>query len=142
MAVTIAMIKNINQMEIVYTFKESDFFCTISVGKNCRDGSNTLLLTDQQEYQHLGLVVMIESQDIFKIMDFILIPLQIIVFFTEYSSFTDYSSRFQIIVSLKCRPSGIRFDVKGTTIFSKSADNIGFQKLIYNTVGNGCNIEC
>ena len=41
-------------------FKESEFFCTISVGKNCRDGSNTLLLTDQQEYQILGLVVMIE----------------------------------------------------------------------------------
>ena len=62
------------------------------MGKNCKDGSNTLLLTDQQEYQILGIVVMIESHDIFKIMDFILFPLQIIVFFT------DYSSRLQIIV--------------------------------------------
>ena len=71
---------------------KAKFFCTISVGKNCRDGSNTLLLTDQQEYQILGIVVMIASHDIFKIMDFILFPLQIIVFFT------DYSSRLQIIV--------------------------------------------
>ena len=55
------------------------------MGKNCRDGSNTLLLTGQQEYQFFGLVVMIESHDIFKIMDFILFPLQIIVFFTDYS---------------------------------------------------------
>ena len=46
-------------MGIVYMLEESDFFCTISVGKKCRDGSNTLLLTDQQEYQLIGLVVMI-----------------------------------------------------------------------------------
>ena len=58
---------------------KAKFFCTISVGKNCRDGSNTLLLTDQQEYQILGVVVMIASHDIFEIMDFILFPLQIIV---------------------------------------------------------------
>ena len=77
---------------------KAKFFCTISVRKNCRDESNTLLLTDQQEYQIPGIVVMIESHDIFKIMDFILFPLQIIVFFTDYSFFTDYNSRFQIIV--------------------------------------------
>ena len=92
------MIKNSNQIGIVYMFIESEFFCTISVGKNCRDGSNTLLLTDQQEYQILGLVVMIQSHDIFKIMDFILISLQIIVFLQNIVFFTDYSSRFQIIV--------------------------------------------
>ena len=92
MAATIAVIKNINQMGIVYMFKESEFYFTISVGKNCKYGSNTLLLTDQREHQVLGLVVMIESHEIFKIMDFILFPLQIVVFFT------DYSSRFQIIV--------------------------------------------
>ena len=61
------------------------------MGKNCRDGSNILLSTDQQEYQILGLDVMIESHDVFKIMDFILFPLQIIVFFTDYSFFSDYS---------------------------------------------------
>ena len=51
------------------------------------DGSNTLLLTDQQEYQILGIFVMIESHDILKIMDFILFPVQIIVFFIDYSFF-------------------------------------------------------
>ena len=64
------------------------------MGKNCRDGSNTLLLIGQQEYQTFGLVVMIESHDIFKIMDFILFPLQIIFFFTDYSFF--YRLKFQI----------------------------------------------
>ena len=49
---------------------KANFFCTISVGKNCRDESNTLFLTDQQEYQIPGIVVMIESHDIFKIMDY------------------------------------------------------------------------
>ena len=84
MAATIAMIKNINQMGIVRTFKESDFFLTISAWKNCRDGSNTLLYTDQQQDQIHRLVAMIKSQDIFKII--------------EYTLFPDYSSRFQIVV--------------------------------------------
>ena len=35
MAATIAKIKNINQIGIVYIFKESNFFCTISVGMSC-----------------------------------------------------------------------------------------------------------
>ena len=48
MAATIAKIKNINQIGIVYIFKESNFFCTISVGMNCWDGSNTLLFTNKQ----------------------------------------------------------------------------------------------
>ena len=87
MAATIAMIKNIDQIGIVYMFKESEFFLHNICGKEL-----------QRWVQHspldrpVGLVVMIESHDIFKIMDFILFPLQIIVFFT------DYSSRFQIIV--------------------------------------------
>ena len=78
--------------------KKAKFFCTISVGKNCRDGSNTLLSTDQQEYQILGLDVMIESHDVIKIMDFILFPLQIIVFYTDYSFFS------RLLFSLECRP--------------------------------------
>ena len=76
------MMKNINQMGIVYTFKESFFFLTISVGMNCRDGSNTFLFTEQQEHQLLRLVLMIWSE----IIDFILFPVQIIVYFTDYSS--------------------------------------------------------
>ena len=59
MAATIAMIKNIDQIGIVYMFKESEIFWTISVGENCRDRSSTLLLTDQLEFQLLGLVVTI-----------------------------------------------------------------------------------
>ena len=45
--------------ELYTCSKKAKFFCTISVGENCRDGSNTLLLTGQQEYQLIGLVVMI-----------------------------------------------------------------------------------
>ena len=81
MTATIAMIKNINQIGIVYMFNESEIFL------HNIDGSNTLLLTDQQEYQILGIFVMIESHDILKIMDFILFPVQIIVFFTDCSFF-------------------------------------------------------
>ena len=72
-------------MGIVYMFEESDFFCTISVGMNCRDVSNTLLFTEQQEYQLLRLVFMIWSLDISKIIDFILFPLHILVYFTDNS---------------------------------------------------------
>ena len=53
MAASIAMIKNINQMGIVYIFKESDFFLTISVGMNSRDESNTLLFIDNPYDQNL-----------------------------------------------------------------------------------------
>ena len=85
MAATIANINNVSQMGIVYMFEESDFFCTISVGMNCRDESNTVLFTEQQEHQLLRLVFMIWSHDISKIIDFILFPLQILVYFTENS---------------------------------------------------------
>ena len=65
-------------------FKESDFFCTISVGMNCRGGSNTFLFTEQQEHQLIRFVLMIWLHDISKIIDFILFPLQITVYFTDY----------------------------------------------------------
>ena len=87
MAATIEMMKNMNQMGIVCTFKESDFFCTISMGMNCRDGSKTFLFTEQQEHQLVLFVLMIRSHDISKIIDFILLPPQIIVYFTDYSLF-------------------------------------------------------
>ena len=48
MAATIAMTKNVSPMGIVYMFEESDFFFIISVGMNCRIGSDTLLFTNQQ----------------------------------------------------------------------------------------------
>ena len=55
-AATIAMIKNITQIKIAYIFKESVFFGKISLGINCRDGSNTPLFTHKQ---HLQFVCMI-----------------------------------------------------------------------------------
>ena len=62
-------------MGIVYMFEESEFFCTISVGMNCRDGSNTLLFTEQRDDELLRLTLMIRSHDISKIIDFIPFPL-------------------------------------------------------------------
>ena len=73
-------------------FNESEIFLHNICGKELQRWFQHFSLIDQQEHQILGIVVMIESHDVFKIMDFILFPLQIIVFFT------DYSSRFQIIV--------------------------------------------
>ena len=73
-------------MGIVCTFTESDFYCTISVGMNCRDGSDTFLFAEQQENQLIRLALMIWLHNISKIIDFILLPLQIIVYFTDYSS--------------------------------------------------------
>ena len=64
MAATIAMMKNINLMGIVCTFIESDFFSIISVGMNCRDGSNTFLFTEQQKHQLIRFVLMIWLHDI------------------------------------------------------------------------------
>ena len=76
----------------VHLQRKRVFFCAISVGKNCRNGSNTLLFTNKQRDQLHRLVAIIQSQDVFKIIEHILFPLQIVFFFT------DYSSRFQIIV--------------------------------------------
>ena len=56
--------------------KKAIFFCTISVGMNCRDRSNTFLFTDL-----IRFVLMIWSHGISKIIDFILFPPQIIAFF-------------------------------------------------------------
>ena len=81
------MIKNINQIGIVYMFNESEIFLHNICGKELQRWFQHFSLIDQQEYQILGIVVMIESHDVFKIMDFILFPLQIIVFFTDYSFF-------------------------------------------------------
>ena len=81
------MLKNINQMGIVCTFKESVFFCTISVGMNCRDGSNTFLFSELHEHQLIRFVLMIWLDDIPKIIDSILFPLEIIVYFTDNSLF-------------------------------------------------------
>ena len=41
--------------------KKAVFFCTISVGINCRDGSNTFLFTEQQDDQLIRFVLMIWS---------------------------------------------------------------------------------
>ena len=73
-------------MGIVCTFKESDFFCTMFVGMNCRDGSSAFLFTEQQEHQLIPFVLMIRSHDISKIIDFILFPPQIKVIFPDNSS--------------------------------------------------------
>ena len=81
--------------ELCTCSKKAKFFCTISVGMSCRIGSNTLLFTNQQEDQLLRLVLMIWSHDILKIIDFILFPLQILVYFTDYSLF--YRLQFPIL---------------------------------------------
>ena len=86
MAATIAMIKMSGRWELCTCWKKAKFFRTISVGMNRRNGSNTLLFTNQQLDQLLRLVFMIWSHDISKIVDFILFPLQILVYFRDYSS--------------------------------------------------------
>ena len=74
-------------MGIVCTFIQIDFFCIISVGMNCRDESNTFFITERQERLLIRFVLMIWLHDISKIVDFILFPPQIIVYFTDYSLF-------------------------------------------------------
>ena len=37
-----------SQMGIVYMFEESELFCTISVGMNCRDVYDTILFSEQK----------------------------------------------------------------------------------------------
>ena len=75
--------------ELCTCSKKAKFFFTMSAGMNLRDGSKN---TEQQEHRLLRLVLMIWSHDISKIIDFILFPkkikfiLQIIVYFTDYSS--------------------------------------------------------
>ena len=56
---------------------------------NCKDGSKTLVFTEQQEHQLILFVLMIWLHDISKIIDFILFPLQIIVYFTDYKLVPD-----------------------------------------------------
>ena len=88
-------------MGIVYMFKESETLLQNYCGKK-----------PQKWVQHspfnrpakILISWFSQSHDVFKIMNFILFPLQIIVYFTDCIFFTDFSSGFQITVSLKCCP--------------------------------------
>ena len=78
-------------MEMVNMFKEGKNFCTISVGKNCKDGFNALLFTVKRYDHLLLLVVMIYSHDIINVREYILFPQQVQVFFRDYiSGFLDF----------------------------------------------------
>ena len=89
------MIKISIRWELCARSQKAIFFCIISVGMNCRDGSNTSLFTEQQEQQLIRFALMIWLHNISKIIDFILFPLQIIVYFTDYSLF--YRLQFRIL---------------------------------------------
>ena len=62
--------------------------------KKCQSDGNCVHVRRKRFFLHnicgnelLRLVLMIWSHDIFKIIDFILFPLQILVYFTDYSLF-------------------------------------------------------
>ena len=69
-------------------FVETEFFLH-NIWKDRRDGSNSVLFTDQKQDQLLLLVGTISLQDIFKIVERILFCRKYPISTTDYSFFTD-----------------------------------------------------